>query len=553
MAKLATPVATFGATFQSNGLTTINFESFTFNNISGTIRFKLADNNTIARWDVLQFGYLKDETGDVIVAPFDYFVVTAVEESLAGTFITAKKIAHSKVPYSSSITVDTTTTQYLKTRKDAGDKIPTHGVAFMSTVGEGEKYRRGHVIVGWDPVANASNYRNRIENNQGTIIATAETTSNYVELDIDTSQILTTADSHYWKGSARADGYDESALASYPIALLENYEYTRRKFETPTVTWRSAKLSDWGHGYSLAWEDDIAVIEGRVDQVWAPGDLFTVGGYTTIFRLESIADESIRAAIDTAGSLKTKKSLDVAFDIIPYAIKNGVRGVQVRWSPYLTPGSNTSTSANLASNYVIVIERNNIETVVEFTTGNTKNHQLDPIARDFIFEQPGDYVVKVKAIGSSSIVMSSDFGEVTFRIEEDQPEVIMAGDTFGAAQIGRAQQNGRFYSIRETDVPANTVFMPGYSTSPFFGVNEVPIPANKLGAYATTGIFCFDFPDGWTSVEGQAVYYKPTSATEGTFSATSSAGAVRIGFEVFQPNVAGKLCVYIQPGAGLES
>jgi len=129
----------------------------------------------------------------------------------------------------------------------------------------------------------------------------------------------------------------------------------------------------------------------------------------------------------------------------------------------------------------------------------------------------------------------------------------MAGDTFGAAQVGRAQQNGRFYSIRETDVPANTVFMPGYSTSPFFGVNEVPIPANKLGAYATTGIFCFDFPDGWTSVEGQAVYYKPTSATEGTFSASSSTGAVRIGFEVFQPNVAGKLCVYIQPGAGLES
>ena len=548
MAKLATPVVTFGTVFPSIGLTTINFDSFSFNNISGTIKFKLADNNTIARWDILQFGYLKDETSDAIVAPFDFFVVTKVEESLAGTFVTAKTIAHSK--YSGASTVDQTTTQYLKTRKDAGDKIPTHGVAFMFTLGAGEQYRRGHAILGWDPVANASNYLSLIESNQGDIIATTTTASNFVVLDVDTAQL--TGNANNWKVSARADGYDDSDVASY-LSGLENWQYERMAFSTPTVTWRSAKLSDWGHGYSLTWSNNIAVIEGRVDQVWEPGDLFTVGGYTTIFRLESIAGENILAAIDTAGSLKAGKSLTAAFDVIPYAIKNGVRGVQVRWSPYLITDKSAVYSATFGSNYVIVIERNSIETAVEFTTGNKENHQLDPIARDFIFEQPGDYVVKVKAIGSQNNIISSDFGEVSFRIEEDQPEVIMAGDAFGAAQVGRAQQNGRFYSIRETDVPANTVFMPAYSTSPFFGINEVPIPANKLGAYATTGIFCFDFPDGWTSVEGQAVYYKPTSATEGTFSATPSAGAVRIGFEVFQPDVAGKLCVYIQPGAGLES
>lgn len=130
---------------------------------------------------------------------------------------------------------------------------------------------------------------------------------------------------------------------------------------------------------------------------------------------------------------------------------------------------------------------------------------------------------------------------------------IMSNSAFGAAQNGRTQRDGRFYAIPTANIPANTIYMPAYSTSPFFGINEAPIPANSLGAFATAGIFAFEFPESWTSAAGQAVYYKPTSATTGTLSASKSSGAVRIGFEVFQPDVSGKLCVYIQPGAGLES
>ena len=126
-------------------------------------------------------------------------------------------------------------------------------------------------------------------------------------------------------------------------------------------------------------------------------------------------------------------------------------------------------------------------------------------------------------------------------------------DTFGVAQNGRVQLGGRFYAIPATDVETNVIFMPKYSESPFFGITERPVSANKLGAFATEGVFAFDIPEGFTSSEGQAVYYKPTSATTGTLSATATSGSVRIGYEVNEPGVSGKLCVYLAPGNSLEA
>lgn len=129
----------------------------------------------------------------------------------------------------------------------------------------------------------------------------------------------------------------------------------------------------------------------------------------------------------------------------------------------------------------------------------------------------------------------------------------MSNQQFGAAQIGRAQTNGRFYAIPAANVAANVIYMPAYSTSPFFGIAEAPVPAGSLGAFATEGIFIFNLPAGWTSSIGQAVYWTPTSATTGALSATAASGSVRIGYEVASPGVDGMLCVYVQPGDALES
>lgn len=129
----------------------------------------------------------------------------------------------------------------------------------------------------------------------------------------------------------------------------------------------------------------------------------------------------------------------------------------------------------------------------------------------------------------------------------------MSNQQFGAAQIGRAQTNGRFYAIPAANVAANVIYMPAYSTSPFFGIAEAPVPAGSLGAFATEGIFIFNLPAGWTSSVGQAVYWTPTSATTGALSATAASGSVRIGYEVASPGVDGMLCVYVQPGDALES
>lgn len=170
--------------------------------------------------------------------------------------------------------------------------------------------------------------------------------------------------------------------------------------------------------------------------------------------------------------------------------------------------------------------------------------------------RPGtNYGAAVAALGDGRLFADSNFSPVVkFKTEGPPPiEEDEMADTFGVVTSGRVQQDGRFYAIPASSLDANTVYMPAYSTSPFFGINEVPIAANALGAFATTGIFAFDFPESWNSVAGQAVYYKPTSASTGTISASKSSGAVRLGYEVIQPNITGKLCVYIAPGDSLES
>lgn len=119
-------------------------------------------------------------------------------------------------------------------------------------------------------------------------------------------------------------------------------------------------------------------------------------------------------------------------------------------------------------------------------------------------------------------------------------------DTFGQAINGRVSTGGRFYSIPSANVPANTIYMPAYSTCPLFGVAEYPVESGKLGAFATEGIFEFTPPDGFTSSEGQAIYYSPTSAVAGTLSASGSEGDVKIGYEVKCPGRTG-LCVMLTP------
>lgn len=120
-------------------------------------------------------------------------------------------------------------------------------------------------------------------------------------------------------------------------------------------------------------------------------------------------------------------------------------------------------------------------------------------------------------------------------------------DTFGAIQNGRAFANGRFYAVPSANVPANTVFMPAYSTSPLFGIAEYPVESGKLGAFATEGTFIFDQPAGWSASAGQAVYYSPTSAVAGSFvaAASASAGDVLVGFEVTANIPAGKLGIFL--------
>lgn len=166
----------------------------------------------------------------------------------------------------------------------------------------------------------------------------------------------------------------------------------------------------------------------------------------------------------------------------------------------------------------------------------------------------GAYESAVAARGDGTVYADSYYSaKVKFILEGSNYEDITMADTFGVAQNGRVQLGGRFYAVPATDVATNVIYMPKYASSPFFGITERPVTANKLGAFATEGVFAFDIPDGLTSSPGQAIYYQPTSATTGTLSTTPTSGSVRIGYEVDEPGVSGKLCVFLAPGNALEA
>ena len=126
-------------------------------------------------------------------------------------------------------------------------------------------------------------------------------------------------------------------------------------------------------------------------------------------------------------------------------------------------------------------------------------------------------------------------------------------DTFGRNESGRLYGAGRFYATPAANVAANAIFMPAYSSSPLFGVAEYPVKSGEIGSFATEGTFAFAKPNGFESSAGQAIYYKPTSAVAGTLSASSSTGAVCIGYEVPANAPADKLCVFLTPPTGLVS
>lgn len=126
-------------------------------------------------------------------------------------------------------------------------------------------------------------------------------------------------------------------------------------------------------------------------------------------------------------------------------------------------------------------------------------------------------------------------------------------DTFGTVQNGRATVGGRFYAVPAANVAANAIFMPAYSTSPLFGIAEYPVESGKLGAFATEGVFVFDKPAGWTDGAGKAVYWTPTSAVAGSFSATASAGDVLVGFQILANIPANKLGIFLARPTALEA
>lgn len=125
-------------------------------------------------------------------------------------------------------------------------------------------------------------------------------------------------------------------------------------------------------------------------------------------------------------------------------------------------------------------------------------------------------------------------------------------DNFGKTAPGRLTDGGKFYATPSANVAANAIFMPAYSTSPLFGVAEYAVASGKVGAFSTEGTFAFARPDGFTTSAGQAVYYKPSSAVAGAISASSSSGAVVLGYEVVPPGLpSDKIAVYLAPGNAL--
>lgn len=504
----------------------VAFQKWTYNENDDTLTFELFDDHLqLEVGDYFQIlGLFTSYYANWYVPPPGYLVVIAKN----GNRITAEIQANA---------IDDVSSWFYDLVDSGLSPLPNLGRAALL------KYNvdRSRVIVAWEGVANAKNYTVQFYANGSVVWTEANTTKTYTTTTLANIRngVVPTVVAH-GDGTNYSDSNVSEGQAIYTDALQE----PALKFATPAFTKIQTRLTTDDvtfNEFSVQADGNVTCSFTSWPSTWKAGDRVTFNNSDVVFEIIQV-----NAAQQTA-LFKPESAVDDSFDtngkIYPYDIAEGSEALQIRWTAETNP-----TLAALGSYYVIKKYYDDSETGVELIIP-----QSDQRTANYIEPVDGSYSVEVKRLTPNpEYAAPSEWGIYNFKVGKS-PEVLIMGDKFGAAQIGRAQQNGRFYSIRETDVPANTVFMPAYSTSPFFGINEVPVPANKLGAYATTGIFCFDFPDGWISTEGQAVYYKPTSATEGTFSATSSAGAVRIGFEVFQPNVAGKLCVYIQPGAGLES
>lgn len=104
-------------------------------------------------------------------------------------------------------------------------------------------------------------------------------------------------------------------------------------------------------------------------------------------------------------------------------------------------------------------------------------------------------------------------------------------DTFGLKKPSRDTEGGKFYAWPAVDVLPNTLYFPSL-TSSLFGVSEIACKAYEKSAFSYWGTFDFTLPEGWTHVQGQPVYYKPATTTEGTFSTTATAGSTFVGWEL---------------------
>ena len=105
-------------------------------------------------------------------------------------------------------------------------------------------------------------------------------------------------------------------------------------------------------------------------------------------------------------------------------------------------------------------------------------------------------------------------------------------DNFGIRRVGRVYEGGKFYSTPGGDVPANAIYMPLPSSSEQFGVAEYPVASGEKGAFAKVGTFAFPKPSGWSSTDGQAVFYAPAGQATGALAAAKATGNLQIGFEV---------------------
>lgn len=128
-------------------------------------------------------------------------------------------------------------------------------------------------------------------------------------------------------------------------------------------------------------------------------------------------------------------------------------------------------------------------------------------------------------------------------------------DKFGLRRSGtRVCDGDGFYAEPATTVEAGKIFMSAFATSPQFGVAETKVEAGKLGWFATDGTFAFDAPEAHVSAAGQAIYYAPTDAANGTLSTSPTPGSVLLGWEVVRPGIPdGVLYVALARPTALES